>query len=90
MSYFDWPYSIHPSGLPKERSMDEAPKSYRERQKEARAATKAERAAQLREMAARTEARRLALKAAKEAIIPVIFEINRRKQKKCVLSRQNM
>jgi hypothetical protein len=37
MSYFDWLYSIHPSGLPKERSMDEAPKSYRERQKEARA-----------------------------------------------------
>jgi hypothetical protein len=31
-------YSIHPSSLPKGRSMDEAPKSYGERQKEARAA----------------------------------------------------
>jgi hypothetical protein len=31
-------HSIHPSSLPKGRSMDEAPKSYRERQKEARAA----------------------------------------------------
>jgi hypothetical protein len=45
MSYFDWPYSIHPSGLPKERSMDEAPKSYRERQREARRAARADRKA---------------------------------------------